>query len=178
MINSKGQIGIILIGILALILLFLGVMMSIGVGALDIALDNALPELQTIGTVGSAGNISEYTDYAITPINTAFQSFTYMTGILYVFGLLAIIGLAFAFKMNNQTWLIPLFIIVAILVVIVSIFMSNIYQDFHDGNDDLANRMQQQVLLSWLIIYSPMVFSIIIFLAGIIMFTGGQDEFV
>ena len=58
----------------------------------------------------------------------------------------------------------------------MSMFISNIYEDFYSGTDDLATRMQEQTILSWMILYSPLIFAIIAFIAGAIMFSGGTEE--
>jgi len=53
--------------------------------------------------------------------------------------------------------------------------MSNIYEDVYRGTDEFALILKEHVALSWLILYSPGIFSIIGFMAGIIMFSGDNQ---
>jgi uncharacterized membrane protein YfcA len=95
----------------------------------------------------------------------------YFGVVVYVFGILALFGLAFAYRFTNQKWLIPLFIMLMIIVVIICIFISNIYEEFYTGTDDVSTRLQEQSGLSYLILYSPMIMTVIGFIAGAILFS-------
>jgi len=174
--NKKANIGaILIIFVFLFLLLFIGIGMAIGSSVINWVFDEAMPELTNFGSVGES-NISEYSDIAITPVNTFVQNFTWLTGVLYIFGILGVFGVAFAFKTTGNKWLIGLYFGMVLLLVIAAIFISNIYEDFYDDAGDLGDRLKEHAMLSWLILYSPMIMSLVAFLAGVILFSGGGEE--
>lgn len=174
--SKKGNIGrVIFIGAVLFILLLIGIFLVFGAIVIDWVADVTVPELSNLGVVGSS-NLTEISQYTVTPINSIIQSFTWMGGIFYVLGLVACLGLAFAFRFTGNKWLITLFICIMFLLVIAAIFISNIYEEFYSGTDDVATRLQEHSLLSWMILYSPVIMSILGFICGIIMFTGEGGE--
>jgi len=178
MVNKRGNVMVILLVIGALFLLvMMGIMMVIGSATLNYVMDTAMPELDTLGQVGDV-NTTFVIDVAVDPVNTFIQNFTWMAGVLYILGLVGVFGLAFAFKSSGDKWLIGLYFALSFILIIGCIFMSNIYEDIQSGNDELALIIQEHVMLSFLVIYSPAIMSIIVFIAGIILFSGaGEDAF-
>jgi len=176
MINKKGNIMAILLVVGALFLLVMvGVMLVIGSTTINYVMDTVMPEIDTLGQVGDV-NTTQVVDITIDPVDTFIQNFTWVAGLIYIFGLVGVFGLAFAFKSTGDKWLIGLFFALTLILVIGCIFMSNIYEDIHGGTDDFASIIQEHVMLSFLIIYSPAIMSIIAFVAGIILFSGGGNE--
>lgn len=176
--NKKGQGGFgILLGffILIAIILALGLLLSFGGAIVDLFADTVIPEIQGIGTVGDS-NITQYSDYVVSPVNTFVQSFSWLGGLMYVLGIIGIFGLSIAAKFTMNKWLIGLFFGFALLLILCSIFISNIYEEFYTGTDDFSTRLQEQTLLSYMILHSPLIFSVVIFISGIIMFSGVQQE--
>lgn len=169
------------------IIWMIGILFFVLIGALAVAFggmvirwtfDEAVPELSGLGMVGST-NLTEISEYTLSPVNTFVQSFQWMTGLLYVLALLGCVGMSFAFRFTGNKWLIGLFIACMLMLIIASIFISNIYQDFYQDGGDVGTALHEQAMISWLILYSPLVMCIIGFICGIIMFTGeGQEEFV
>jgi len=174
--NKKANITAILLIIGALFLLmFIGLGMVIGSSVINWVFDEAVPELTNIGIVGSS-NFSQYADITITPVNTFIQQMTWLTGVLYVFGIIGILGLAFVFKTTGNRWFMAFYVALVFILVIAAIFISNIYEDFYDDGGELGDRLKEHTLLSYLILYSPMIMSIIAFVAGIILFSGSGEE--
>lgn len=173
--NKKASMMVILIVIGAIILLvLLGVTMAIGSAVMNWVGDEILPELTGLGMVGNA-NVSQAMQYTAVPVNDFIQNFTWITGIIYVFGIMGIFGLAFIFRSSGEKWLIGLYVVLVLMLVIICIFMSNIYQDFYDDGSSLAALLHEHVMLSYLILYSPVIMGLIAFIAGIILF-GGESE--
>jgi len=170
--NKKGNVfaTIYLVGIM-MVLLIVGVLVVIGSSILNWTLDEAVPELTSIGMVGDA-NVSVIAGYGINPVNGFIQSWTWMTGVVYFFALFACIALAFVYRSTGEGWTIALFFGLMVVLILASIFMSNIYEEIYDGNDDLALRLQEHAMLSFFIIHSPLIFSLIGFISGIIIYTG------
>ena len=152
-------------------ILFIGITLAFGTIMVDWTFDEIVPELTGLGMVGSA-NMTSIAGSTITPINTVVQSFTWLAGVVYVMALIGCLGISFAYRFTGNKWLMGFFILCMLLVVISSIFISNIYEDFYNDGTDLGARLHELPMLSYLILYSPLVMCIIGFVSGIIMFTG------
>jgi len=177
--NKKGSFGILLaFFILVGLLLGAGFLIVIGSAVIDLTFDTIVPEIEDIGQIGSA-NMTEIAQYSIVPLNSVIQSFTWLGGLAYMVALFGLIGLSVAYRTTLNKVFIGIFIAFAVLLIMGSMFMSNIYEDFYDDTGDLGDRLKEQVILSNLILYSPMVFTILIFTCGIILFSGIKEgEFV
>ena len=174
--NKKGSIEAIIMLIFVLFLLmFVGFLLVFGAVVIDWVFDEAVPELTSLGTVGST-NLTEISKYTLTPVNNVVQSFTWMAGVFYMLALMGVFGLAFAFRFTGNKWLMGFFIVAMLLVVMSSIFMSNIYEEFYDDTGEIGDRLKEHSFLSWLILYSPLVMCVVGFIAGAIMFTGEGGE--
>lgn len=164
---------LLVIGGLLLIVMF-GVILAIGSSTINWVMDEAVPELTGLGQVGDI-NTTQVIGATITPVNTFIQNFTWVAGLLYIFGIIGIFGLALAFRSTGDRWLIGLYFGLALILVIGCIIMSNIYEDIWSGSDEFASIMGEHALLSFMIIYSPGIMSLIAFIAGIILFSGPSE---
>lgn len=175
--NKKGSIeATMLIGGGLLILLFVAVVVAIGIGITNWGIDIIAPEITGLGDVAGV-NITQVGGYVTTPVDSFANSLNWLGGILYILGLLAIFGLAFAYRSTSQRWLIPMFFSLMILIIISSIFISQIYESFYTGTNEVALSLQAQPVLSWMILYSPAIITLVGFIAGAIMFSGaGSPE--
>jgi len=174
--NKKGNIILIAFFFIALmIILFVGFMMVVGSSILNIVFDEVIPELTNLGMVGDA-NMTEIAEVTVVPLNNIIQNFTWLTGVLYVLMLIASIGFAFVSRTTPNRWLIAFYFMCILILVIASIFMSSIYEEFYDGDDDLALRLHEHTILSFMILFSPMILTALAFITGIIMFSGLQQE--
>jgi hypothetical protein len=174
--NKKGNFFfMILFFVILLVILFLGFVMVVGSSVINLVFDEVVPELTGLGQIGDA-NMTEAAAYTIIPLNNIIQNFTWLTGVLYVMMLVGSIIFIVVSRTSSSKWAIGFYFMLVIVVVIASIFISNMYEDFYDGNDDLATRLKEHVLLSYMILYSPMIFTIIGFIAGVIIFSGIQEE--
>lgn len=174
--NKKGNVMIIILfAIGVFIILFLGVLLAIGGSILNYTFDEVVPELTTIGVVGDT-NVTEVAEMTITPLNSVVQATTWVGGLLFVLMLVASIGIVFVARISANKWLIGFYFMIAILMVIGAMFIANIYEDFYNDSSELGTRLQEQTLLSYMILYSPAIFSVIIFLTGIILFSGFQED--
>lgn len=174
--NKKGNIVIMLMFFIFLfVVLFIGFMMATGSAILNWVFDETVPELTNLGQIGEA-NMIQIADITIVPLNSLVQQTTWITGVLYVVMLVGSIGFALAFRRAPNKWLIGFYFLLVIMLMLGSIFMSNIYEEFYTGTDDLAIRLQEQTLLSFMIIEAPVIFVVVAFLTGIILFSGMQEE--
>lgn len=177
--NKRGQsiLGVILVvGILFLILI-VGFLMAIGGAVTNWVADEIVPELSGIGSLGvGEANMTEISTYTIEPANILIQNLTWITGVIFVILIIASIGVAFAFRGSGNGWLIVFYFLLVILLIMGSIFISNMYQDFYQDNGELASILKENTMLSFMLLYSPMIFAIIGFVTGIILFSGRQEE--
>ncbi|MAH48479.1 hypothetical protein CMI37_21820 [Candidatus Pacearchaeota archaeon] len=174
--NKKGNIMIVLLFFVALFLiLFAGFVMIIGSSVVNWVFDEAVPELTNLGTVGGA-NLTQAADLTIVPLNNIIQSFTWLTGVLFVLMLIGSFGIVFVARAAPSKWLIGFYFMLALILIIGAIFISNMYEEFYDGTDDLASRLKEHTILSYMILYSPAILTIIVFLTGIVLFSGLQQE--
>lgn len=174
--NKRGDImSIIWIVSILFVILLIGLLLAFGSMTINWVFDEAVPELSNLGMVGSA-NLTEVAGYTLAPVNNVVQSFTWLTGVIYILGLVGCLGLAFAFRFTGSKWLMGFFFACMFLLIVTSIFISNIYEEFYSDGGDVGSMLHEQVLMSWLILYSPMVMCIVGFISGIIMFTGEGEE--
>ena len=174
--NKKGNIMplIIFIGLLFLLLIF-GFLMVVGSAILNWVFDESIPVLTDLGVVGGT-NFTQISELTVIPLNNFVQSFVWLTGVLYVLMLIGVMGIALVFRGSPDKWLIGFFFALILLLILGAMFMSNIYEEFYTGTDDLATRLQEHTILSFMILYSPAIFTIISFMSGIILFSGKQEE--
>jgi len=176
--NKKGEgiVSIIMIVFFLFILLIGGVMLAFGGITLDWVVDTAVPELTTVGMVGST-NMSSIASTVFTPVNKITNSFSWFAGVIYILALLGVLGFAVGFRITGSKWLMGFFIGCMLLLVIASIFISNIYEEFYNDTGEVADRLHEYGLLSFMILYSPVIMCVIGFVGGIIMFSGiGGEE--
>lgn len=174
--NKKGNmLGMLLIIGALFLLMLVGVLLAFGTTITKFVFDTAVPELSGLGQMGDV-NATHITSVAINPVNSFVQNLGWMTGLLYVFGIIGVLGLAYAFRGTGDKWLIGLFFGLVVILILASLFISNIYEGFSVGTDMMATGLQDQQLLSFLIIYSPAFMSFISFIAGIILFAGTGDN--
>lgn len=171
--NKKGDASAILIlGVILFAVIFMGILLAIGAAVIDFTADTVIPEVSNLGQIGS-WNATETASMTATPLNLFIQQAGWMVGLIYVFCFIGFIGFAFAFRGTNNYWLITLYILIVLMAVISSMIISNIYQEFYyDNSNEITDRLQDQTLLGYLMLFNPFIITIIGFIGGIILFSG------
>ena len=174
--DKKGNIVAIIYMVLILfVVLFVSIFLAFGSMVVDWVFDEAVPELTTLGMVGNS-NLTEISEYTISPVNSVVQSFTWLSGVFYMLAIMGCFGFAFAFRFTGNKWLAGFFVVCMLLLVIASIFISNIYEEFYSETGEVGDRLKEHVMLSYLILYSPAIMCVVGFICGVIMFTGEGEE--
>lgn len=174
--NKKANVYVLIMFIFSLfVILFIGFIMVTGSSVINWVFDEATPELSNLGVIGDT-NFTEIADQTITPVNSIVQSFTWLTGVIYVIMLIVVLGMAIYVRESPSKFLMGFYVSLVLVLIIASIYMSNIYEDFYDGTDDLALILKEHTLLSYMILYSPAIFTGVAFIAGIILFSGLGKE--
>jgi hypothetical protein len=175
MINKKAQTGIVIFFVILGVVLLLGFVLAIFAGAGAYAGDVITPVFQDLGVVGGA-NLSQAGQYSVGTVNTLVQAAPWIIGFAYIFALLASIMFVLSYDRSmNPMWMGGYFVFMMFLILL-AIIMSNSYQDIYSGTDELALKLQSMTILSYLILYSPHIFTIITVVAGIFLFAGKQGE--
>ncbi len=172
-INKKGNFGTMLFFFIIIsVVLVVGLFIAIGTGVIKIFMDEFIPVIEGIGTIGNSTNITEYAGFALTPVEIFVDSLSWMGGVVYLVAFIGLFGLAIGFRVTMQKWLIGLFILLALLLIIMSIYISNIYEDLYGDNGVFGESMREQKLLSFLLLNCPLILTIIIFASGVVLFAG------
>ncbi len=168
--NKKAGIGIIIFFSVLLITLIMGFVAVMAWSIIDIASDELTPIMTDLGMVDSV-NMSEASEYSFGIANTFIQSLPWVIGFGYVLVLIFTLVFVFIVGYSPHPAFIALYIVLMILLIFGCVIMSNIYQDIYTGTDEIAIRLQQQEMMSYLILYSPFIMSMIALIGGILMFT-------
>jgi len=174
--DKKGQMGIIFFFLLLFTILIVGFIASMVVGIIDFGSDTVTPIMENLGVAGDA-NLSHASKVTFGTANTFVQAMPWLIGFAY----LAALGFSFAFaigyRVNPNPIFIGLYFMLIILLIFGTILMSNVYESIYEGNNELATRLQEQTILSFMILYSPAIMVLIAFITGIFIFAGPQDPF-
>jgi hypothetical protein len=174
--NKKGNIvSMIYFFVILFVVLFLGFIMVVGSSVLNFVFDVAVPELSDLGMVGDS-NFTEIASFTIAPVDNIIQQFTWLTGVLYILMLVFTIAIAFTMRTAPSKWLIGFYLMMVLTLIVGSIFISNMYEEFYDGTDDLATRLKEHTVLSFMILYSPSILTFIVFVAGVVLFSGIESS--
>jgi len=174
--NKKGNaVGIIIFVILLFVIVIAGFLMSTGGALISWTLDNTVPELTNLGVIGDS-NMTEVAEVTLVPFTNFLGNINWFIGVIYVLMLIGSLGFAFYSRMSPEKWLVGLYFLLVLLMVVGSILISNIYEDFYNGTDEYAGYLQDQTVMSFMIINSPVILTIIGFITMAIMFSGYNSE--
>jgi len=175
--NKRGSaIGVLIIVLLLFFAMVFALAFSVTSAVGSWAGDEITPIMQDIGIVDSSTNISEYVEMSVVPVNQVVQNFQWMIGVIYFVALIGVLGMAFMFRGAPNAIAIGFFFVLVIVLLMGSILVSNTYQDLYEANDDVGTRLQEQTIMSYLLLYSPVIITIISFIAGGILFSGREEE--
>jgi len=170
--NKKAGIGIIIFFLVLLGVLIIGFGLAIVWSVMDYASDELTPIMTEMGVLDSsnATNISEYAEYGFGTANTIVQALPWVIAFGYIMALIFTLVFIFISGYNPHPAFIAFYISLMLLLIIGCVIMSNMYQDIYVGTDEIAVRLQEQTILSYLILHSPFIMSIIAAIGGILMF--------
>jgi len=167
--NKKGQIGIVVFFAVLIAVLVIGFFAVMVLGVVDFASDTVTPIMTDLGMVGDT-NLSEAAEYSFGTANNFIQAAPWVLGFSYVMALVFTLVFIFIVGYNPHPAFIAFFIALMILMVFGAVIISNMYQDIYTGTDEIATRLQEQTLMSYMILYSPAILVIISIIGGILMF--------
>jgi len=174
--NNKGQ----LMGLLIVVIMIVGFMgvaliATLAAPIITFTADTLDEATSGLGMVGDA-NMTFAQEVSVGTANTAIQSLKWVTGIALMFGLLGIIILAGVIRINPSPVFIGFFLLLAVLLVAGSIFVSNTYEDFLNDGGEIGTEMMGMPIQNFLMLYLPQIITVIVFIGGIIIFSGIQGD--
>lgn len=171
--QKRGQVtGILIFFVGLFLLLFFGIIASFGAVMLDWLSDDTLPELENLGEIEEV-NLTRLGEITVKPTRTFLEALPGIVGVLYVVAIAGLLGLAFMFRTSENRWLLFLYFGFTVLLVIAGITVSVIYEDFYDDSGAVGDRLKEQALMSFLMLYSPAIMVMVAVIGAIIMFSGG-----
>lgn len=173
--DKKGVIGIIIFFFILFAIIILGFIFAVVVGVIDFSSDTLTPIMEDIGMVEQA-NVSQATTATVGVVNGFVQSAPLLLALAYVGALIFSVVFVVAYNSNPNPAFIGLYIGFIILLIFGSIIISNAYEEIYNSTDEIAIRLQDNVAMSYLILYSPFILAVIAFITGIYLFAGRQNE--
>ncbi len=173
--NKKGGIEIIIFFIILMVLLIVGFIAVMVWSVVDIASDEITPIMLELGVVGDT-NLSQVAEFTFKVVDDVVQAFPWVIALGYVMALIFTIVFVFIIGFNPHPAFIGFYLILMILLIFMCVIISNMYQDIYTGTDEVATRLQEQTTMSFLILHSPFIMSIIAIIGGIVMFTRKESS--
>lgn len=178
--NKKAQVegfnGLIWVVVFMALIIIVSLFVAIGTGVLTFVSGEVTDTMTSLGMVDTS-NMSEYSEWTFGNLDRTIQMLKWGSGIAIIFSILGVLIMASVIKMNPHGFLIGFYVLLMLVLVIVGIFVSNIYEEFRDGGDEIAAELRTMPLTSFLIIYYPQLIAVIGFIGGIIIFSGVGEEF-
>jgi hypothetical protein len=168
--DKRGFFGILMVFIILFSILILGFVGVLVASILGYASSVITPEMKNIGMVDNI-NVSQASTIALRPVESMVNAMPWLVAFAYVMALIFSLVFASAYKYNPNPAFIGIYLALILLLIVGAIIMSNVYEDLYNGNDEIATRMQDQAIMSYLLIYSPIILTIIAFVTGIYMFS-------
>ena len=169
--NKRGDAGgIILFFVILFVLLIIGFMAAMIIGIIDFGSDTITPIIEDLGVIGPT-NMSEVAGYTIGQVDVFIQALPWLVGFSYVAALIFSIIFAIGFSYNPHPVFIGFYFMLIILLIFGAIIMSNAYENIYLQENVLSDRLHEQTLMSYMILYAPVIYVAIAFLTGIYLFT-------
>lgn len=175
MINKKANMYAVIsvLGTVLLVMCFV-FMFVMGGSIVTDTMGTVFSEVRSIGNITSGVNVSQAADHVFIPVENILNNYSMYAAMLYIFGIVLIFTLAFIFRDNVNLLTISLFFVSAMLIIIFAIILSNTYEEFYMASDFLGTSLREATMASYLILYSPAIMSIVVFIAGIILMSGKE----
>lgn len=174
--NKRGFMGIVFFFLILFTILILGFIGAVVVGIVDFTSETITPVIQDIGVVGNA-NVSEAADYTFGTTDKIVNSLPWLLLFSYVAMLIFSIIFIISYGYNPNPAYIGIYFIFVILLIFGSIIISNMYENLlTTGDEVIGAKLSEQSGMSYLMIHSPWILTIIAFIVGIYIFAGRQTE--
>jgi len=167
--NKKGAIGIIIFFAVLMGVLVLGFIGTMVWSVLDIASDEITPIFEGLGMVGDV-NLSHASEVSVGVVDGFIQAVPWLIAMGYVLALVFTLVFIFLVGYNPSPAYFAFFFSLMLLLILGCVVMSNMYQDIYTGTDEIASRLKEQTIMSFLILHSPFIMALIAVVGGVLMF--------
>lgn len=167
--NKKGVIGIMLFFLALLTILILGFIAAMVWAATDFVSDEVTPIMEDLGVVAGA-NLSQASENTFGVLDDVIQAFNWVIAMSYVLALVFTLVFILVVGYSPHPAFIAIYFVLMILLIFGCVVMSNMYQDIYTSEDEISSRLQEQTILSYMILYSPIIMVIFAAVGGILMF--------
>lgn len=176
--NKKAQVqGLFYLGLFIMVIIVLSLIVMIGSGVLTFVGGQINDITSTLGMVDDT-NLSAASDVSIGVVNNGIQMLGWGSGIILFFGIFGILLFALSVRMNPSGFLIGLYIFMVMMFIISAVYVSDTYESFRSGTDDIALELQGMTMGNFIMLNLGAIITVISFVGGIIIFTGiGQEQF-
>jgi len=132
--------------------------------------------MQDIGMAGST-NVSQAAEYTFGTVDKLVGSLSWLLAFGYVAMLIFSIIFVVSYNFNPNPVFIGIYFVFVILLIFGAIILSNMYEDLYNSTDEvIGDGLKEQVAMSFMILHSPWILSLIAFIVGIYIFAGKQSE--
>ena len=174
--QKKGQVeSLFYLGLLIMVVIVAGFVIMLGSGILTFVGNEINDVTSDLGMIGDT-NMSAVSDISVGTTNNMIQMLQWGSGVLIFVSLMSIILFALTIRLNPSGYLIGFYLFMVIMFIFAAIIMSNLYESFLLGTDEIALELQNMAMGSMLVVYLPTIITVLSFIGGIIIFTGlGQE---
>ena len=174
--NKKGFMGFVFFFLILFTILIIGVIGTLTVAIVEYTSEVITPVMQDIGMAGST-NVSQAAEYTFGTVDKLVGSLSWLLAFGYVAMLIFSIIFVVSYNFNPNPVFIGIYFVFVILLIFGAIILSNMYEDLYNSNDEvIGDGLKEQVAMSFMILHSPWILSLIAFIVGIYIFAGKQSE--
>jgi len=174
--NKKGFMGFVFFFLILFTILIIGFIGVILVSVVKYGSGVVTPVMQDIGVVGNA-NISHASEVTFGVVDKTINALPWLLAFGYVAMLIFSIIFVISYNFNPNPVFIGIYFVFVILLIFGAIVMSNMYEDIYNSGDEIIGAgLQEQTAMSFMMLHSPWILSIIAFIVGIYIFAGKQGE--
>lgn len=174
--NKKGFMGIVFFFLILFTILIIGIIGVIAVSAFQFTSETITPIMTDLGVVGST-NLTEASQVTFGVVNTTVAAFPWLLGFAYVAMLIFSIIFVMAYSTNPNPVYLGVYFMFVILLIFGSILLSNVYENIYTTNNEVIGEgLKDQKAMSFMILHSPWILTVIAFIVGIYIFAGKQNE--
>lgn len=171
--NKKGQFQIFGFFLLLITIVVVGFIAVLFVAITSYGNSIINPIFTNLGVVGSA-NLSQAGQATFGVVNTFIGAVPWLVAFAYVAMLIFSVVFVVGYGNNPSPIWIGVYMMFVVFLIFFCIIMSNMYQDIYSGTDVIAQGLQSQVAMSYMILYSPIIMTIISLIVGVYMFAGRE----
>ena len=177
--NNRGVMGLIILFLIIFTILIVGFIGTMAISIIDYGSDELTPILTDLGVIEDGDisvNMSDIGTKTFGVLDTLVQTLPWLFGLVYGCALIFTLVFVVGYKTSPHPVFLGFYFALMLLLIFGSIVISNMYQDIYTGTDEIATRLQEQTMMSYMMLYAPHIMTLIAAVAGIFMFTRSPGD--